>query len=291
MFSNIYESLLFLTTAAGAAVGGWIDFKTSEIPDEVPLFVAISALVLHIANGIFGSGWSMLGYGFAVGLAYLALGYLMYYSGQWGEADVLLLAAVGFAIPQPLSFFHATSGLFYPLLFLLNTFVVGAVYSLTYSFVKALKTPGFLLSLHGQMKEKATLTFALFAIIIAGMIALAASFHYPLAPFFLESVPFLGGLVFLYAMYLFAATVDRTVFRAKIPTTKLREGDVLAEDIPELKLSGKLFIGLTKEEVLAVKKKRKSVMIKEGVRYAPTFLLSILFTLFFGNFLLYIVGA
>ncbi len=42
---------------------------------------------------------------------------------------------------------------------------------------------------------------------------------------------------------------------------------MLGEDVPELKLYKKYIRGLTKEEVNKIKKIRKNVVIKEGVRY------------------------
>src|SRR3989344_1939897 len=121
VFEIFYEYSILATTLIGSFIGGWIDLKTSEVPDSVPLFIVLSAMLLHIANGFLGSGWQTLGWAFGVGLVYLAFGYLMFYSGQWGEADVLLLASIGFAIPQPLSLlaFNLTFGLTYLLIFLI----------------------------------------------------------------------------------------------------------------------------------------------------------------------------
>jgi len=69
----------------------------------------------------------------------------------------------------------------------------------------------------------------------------------------------------------------------KVKISELREGDVL--------LDFKVWRGITKEEIEDLKRRRvKYVFIKEGVRYAPTFLFSLILLIFeklFGITVLY----
>ena len=73
------------------------------------------------------------------------------------------------------------------------------------------------------------------------------------------------------------------MFKKKISTKKLREGDVLAEKAGDF--SGKLWIGLTKNQVEELKKSKKTVTIKEGVCFVPSFFLGIAGTALWGNVL------
>ena len=93
-------------------------------------------------------------------------------------------------------------------------------------------------------------------------------------------MPIIGGVFFL---YIFAHTIDKHAFRKKINAKDLMEGDVLANAVPELKMKGKLFVGLTNEQVKQIRKLRKTVEIKEGIRYTMAFFFTILATMFFGN--------
>jgi hypothetical protein len=68
--------------------------------------------------------------------------------------------------------------------------------------------------------------------------------------------------------------------------SKLKFDDMLGEDIPRLRLYKKHLKGLTKDQVSKIKKMKKYVLIKEGVRYGIVFPLALLFTLFFGDFIL-----
>jgi hypothetical protein len=61
---------------------------------------------------------------------------------------------------------------------------------------------------------------------------------------------------------------------------------MLGEDIPKLRLYRKYIKGMTKEQVAKIKKNKRYVVIREGVRYGIVFPLALLFTLFFGDFFL-----
>jgi len=74
----------------------------------------------------------------------------------------------------------------------------------------------------------------------------------------------------------------------KIHVRKLKTDDMIGENIPRLKIYKRLIRGLTKEEVRKIKKIRKYVIIKEGIRYGIVFPLTLLFTLLFGDFLFFL---
>jgi len=296
----MFIEVLFLAAALiGTAAGGWIDLKTTEIPDIVPISMVGTGLILHIANSILLGSFHGLVYALTIGAIYLALGYMLYYTGQWGEADVLLLAAVGFLIAQPLSFFNITAMKeIYPLVFLLNTFIVGGIYSIAYSAVLAVRKPEVFSNFFKDIIKNRRKVTTLIISLTSGVAVLTIITGYALklnivleyiALQFILAIPIITALILLYR---FAVVLDCTIFKSSVQVSKLKEGDVLAEDL-KLKsttLSGKLFIGLTGEQIKLIKKEKKHVSIKEGIRYGPTFFLSILFTWFFGNSILLIFG-
>lgn len=288
----LIEALFLAAALIGTAVGGWIDLKTTEVPDIVPMSMAGAGLLLHIANIFLTGSFQGIISAFAVGALYLAIGYIFYYTGMWGEADVLLLAAVGFLIPQPLSFFNMSGlGGMYPIIFILNTFIVGGVYSAVYTLILAFMRPvvfsNFWKDVVGYRKKMAVFLVALTSGFVVLSFGIAWFFNANVPPEFMlaQIAFFLPMAFFMIIVYRFALVLDRTVFRMKVPVSKLKEGDVLAEDL-KLKggtLSGKLFIGLTEEQVEMIRKERKHVDIKEGIRYGPTFFFSLLYTWLFGN--------
>ena len=71
-------------------------------------------------------------------------------------------------------------------------------------------------------------------------------------------------------------------FKKKIPVSKLREGDVLE--------SSRIWEGITKEQLKKIKDSRKRyVKIKDGVRFAPSFSLALIFTYFQGDAIFWLI--
>lgn len=292
----IYETALLLAALAGSAIGGWIDLKTTEIPDIVPLSTAILGIAIHAINAYFTGSWAPLYYSFAVGLAFLAFGYVLFYTGQWGEADALLLAAIGFVLPQPLSFFSGLAGAsagYYAVIFIINTFVIGGIYSIIYAFVLALKNRGVLRDFSKKMRsgkkgvaQTLAISAGFLAVLLSALYSAGAQFSQALL-LYMSAVSIVFGAV-LFAAYNFAKSVEEVAFRKKVKPGELKEGDVLAKDAAGF--SSKLYVGITKEQIEKLKSKSSEsseIWIKEGIRYGPVFFLSIIATALFGN----IVGS
>ncbi len=302
MDALILDYILFTTTCLGALIAGLIDLRTTEIPDEVPLLIFLSALILHVGRAVFLDDFSFLLAGIQVGIAYLVLGYLLFHMGQWGEADALLLAAIGFAIPQPLSFFpqQVLEIQPYPLIFLLNLFITGAVYSILfaigYALVKRARFSEFIA--HLKARKRAFLFYPLLMLLMfSPMLVLYEEMAVRI--FVLKQFVFASaGIILLISLLEFARWIDESVFTRYVKISELSPGDVLAEPIglKRRKYSSRLFVGLEEKDILLIRKaykdgvlkteKKGYVKTKEGVRYALSFFLALLLTWKFG-FLLF----
>ncbi|VVB59904.1 Type IV leader peptidase family protein [uncultured archaeon] len=293
----LYEIALFLAALVGSAIGGWIDLKTTEIPDIVPLSMAGAGLLIHVINALLIGIWTNVYYSLGVGALFLVFGYLLYYTGQWGEADVLLLAAVGVIIPQPLSFFGknilATAGVEFPIIFLLNTFLVGGIYSLVYSAILAAKNksifPQFFKLLRNSGKSFVKVAGILFVVSFISVIGFTQFFGtgFSFAIFLYDFLVLIPAVAFIFLFYLFAQTIDTVAFRKKVKSKDLKEGDVLAEDVAGF--GSRLYIGLENQQIKKIRATKKEVWIKEGIRYGPTFFLSLLVTWLLGNVIFWLV--
>ncbi|MCK4968545.1 MAG: prepilin peptidase [Candidatus Aenigmarchaeota archaeon] len=292
------EQLLFFVAMAGAAIGGYLDLKTTEIPDYVPIAMTLVGVIIHgfIAYllGISYFLWPLL-----VAFMFLVFGYALYYTGQWGEADVLLLAAVGFLIPYPLSFFSGAMVFWlFPVFYLVNTFIVGGSYSILYAFIVSVRTRGFFATYFNDLKKNIRSFFKISVYVITGITLLSVSvykwFGLPINYVYNQILFFIPFMVVVYFFYRFAHIVDHFAFRVQVNSKDLAEGDVLAEDV-KLKNEtyfSNLFIGLGKIEIAKIiaEHPKKKIWIKEGIRYAPTFFLTLLFMWLFGNVLFLIIG-
>ncbi|MBW6451781.1 MAG: prepilin peptidase [DPANN group archaeon] len=292
------EYLLLAVALIGTAAAGYIDLKTTEIPDYIPLFIGGSGLLIHLLYGLITGSWIGLQYSLGIGFGFLALGYIMFYTGQWGEADVLVLGALGFLIPLPLSIFHPSMiNVYYPLIFILNVFLIGGIYSIIYAIVKTFMTKGVFTKFYNKVltskKGFLVITIAYFAIFptIVYLITKGLGFNPVFWLIIKQGVYFYPTILAVYILYIFTKILDSEAFRWTISTKDLQEGDVLAEDITYRgkKISSKLLVGLDAETIKILQKARKKVVIKGGICYAPTFFFTIIATVYLGNVILYFV--
>ncbi|MDI6798625.1 MAG: prepilin peptidase [Candidatus Aenigmarchaeota archaeon] len=281
-----FQIISFATALVGSSLAGLCDLKTTEIPDEIPYAMIAIALILYgIQSYLQWSYWPLLN-SLIAGLSLLGFGFMMYYLGQWGGGDAKTLSAIGFLIP--------TSELFpelifpFPFSYLINVFLIGAAYMLIYAFVLSLINRKIISKFVKDLKSTSN-------VLLVGSVFLfvfLVGINWYLINFFqtrFDLVLILRSSIFpviatlgLFAIWKFARSVEDVGFKRTIPISKLKVGDVLEQN--------KLWEGITEKELIKIKKSgKKYVRIKEGVRFAPAFPLALLFTLYFGDGLFFLI--
>jgi len=282
--------MLELISAAIALIGSTIagiwDLKTTEIPDEIPDVMIILGLTIAFIESVFTSNYSYLLSSVIYGVGFFCFGFLMYYLGQWGGGDAKILSAVGFLLP--FSPFPHDYLFPFPISFLFNVFIVGAVYMLAYAFIFAFinKTivSKFVKDLKGSQKILSIGSIVLlvcflglnwfFSVYLLGEKNILSIIY--------NSVLLLIGSISLFLLFKFARAVENFGFKMKIPISKLKVGDVL--------LDSKVFEGITEKELNKIRRSgKKHVWVKEGVRFGLAFPLALIFTLFFGDSILFLI--
>ncbi|UCG95140.1 MAG: prepilin peptidase [archaeon] len=281
---------LITISLAGSGLSGYIDLRTTEIPDEIPLAMVLLGLLIRFSYSLFSGDWGFLLFPAIIGGGFFLFGMMMYYTGQWGGGDAKVLGAIGVLIGTlpaglfPLSVFPLFLSL------IVNVFLVGAVYIIIYaivmSFLNKKIASNFFKSLKGSSTEFAIIVSAISFFIVANVLVFWNLFG--LLNLWLIFGAAAGGIGF-YLLWKFLKSVENVGFMKKIKTARLREGDMLGEDIKKLNLNKKIIRGLTKEEVGKIRKLKKTVWIREGVRFAPVFPISIAVTLLFDNLLIFIL--
>lgn len=281
----MFEIILLSTAFIGSILAALFDLKTTEIPDQIPYVMIAVALVLYgIQSYLVWSYWPILN-SLVVGLGLLGFGFLMYYFGQWGGGDAKILSAIGFLLPELPKGFAKDLILPLPLSYSINVFLIGAAYMLLYAFVVALFNKKIFLKFLDDIKASST-------VLSIGSVALFIAFfliNWYLIKYFQISFNLLFVLknsifpliatIALFIVWKFAKTVENVGFKKRIHISKLKVGDVL--------LKSRRWEGITKKELRKIKMSgRKFVVIKEGVRFAPSFPLALIFTLYFGDGLL-----
>ena len=260
----------------GSFASGIYDLKTSNVPDKIVITMIVSALAIHAITGFYAGDFTVLIDSLLFGGLFLAFGLLMYFTGQWGGGDGELLVAMGIMLPT-LSF--ANTYFPFAISLFINSFFIGAAYSIIYSMILVFRNPKIGRIFFKNMKDK--------KIVIALVASLSLSIAFLLVwQLILFSISFLTFILIFF--HKFSRTIEES-FYMRIPVRKLKIDDMLGEDIPSLKLYKKYIKGLTEEQVKLIKKKRRYVVVREGIRYGIVFPLTLLFTLFFGDFFLLFV--
>ena len=107
------------------------------------------------------------------------------------------------------------------------------------------------------------------------------------------------GVLIIVSFYLwiFVKAIEKTSMLKFIKPTELVEGDWIAKDIiiNKKKIAGPKDLGVSKKQIeklvsLYKIKKIKKVLIKEGLPFLPSFLISYIVTLIWGNLIVGLIG-
>jgi len=271
----MFELLRLFIALVGSAIAGLWDLKTTDIPDKVAVAMIVSGIALHIIEGLLTGNYLNLLYSLGFGGLFLLFGLLMYYSGQWGGGDGEMLVAMVVLMPV-----YPVATLFpFAITFFINMIFVGAIYSIIYSIILTYNNPKVVKTFFKNINTR----FSRISILLLALLSVVTFFYFNRIVF-LTSLTLLGLFVF----QRFAKAIESGFYKT-IPVSKLKVDDMIGEDIPRLKIYKRLLRGLTEEEVKMIKKFKKTVVVREGVRYGPVFFLTLVFTLLFGDFVLLIL--
>lgn len=269
MYNIIFLSVLALLWIIFAVVQ---DLKKREVPDWLNFSLIIFALGFRFFYSLFSQEDFGFFYQGLIGFGiFLVLGNLLYYGHMFAGGDAKLMIALGPVLPFSETFLGNLK--LFVLFFVLLLFV-GAVYSLTASIFLSMKNfKKFRKEFGKQMKKNKT---ALSAIMFLGLALMAVGFSE-------KSFFSFGILIFLLPyFYVYLKAVDESCMVKHIKTKELSEGDWLYRD---LKIGKKLikakWDGLSKEEIRLIRKKYKSVIIKQGIPFTPAFLMAFLIFIYF----------
>ena len=267
------------------------DMRIREVPDWLNYALVAFGLGYALILSIFHQNYSFLLnsiFGLAAGFL---VGLVMFYGGQWGGGDSKLVigvcAILGLSIPAISSISDKQE----VLVFFINTLLVGAVYGLIYSFVLAI--------IHfKKVRQAAKERFGTtkFIIIRTSLLALLIlSIIYSIVtPGLLSMTALLltGAAAAMFYIWALAYCIEKAYMIRESKVSDLTEGDWVVEPVVK---GDKTILepsrtGITLEELEVLKKNNiKTVTIKIGIPFVPSFLFAFIFTLAFGNWLLYII--
>ena len=241
------------------------DLKKREIANWINFSLIIFALIFRFFYSLFNnSGYSLFYQGLIGFGVFFILGNLLYYGKVFAGGDAKLMIALGAVIPFSESLF---ANLNLSIIFFLFFLFFGALYGIIFSVVLGMKNKkAFAKEFAKEFSEKRKI-FYIF--LVAGIILIALSL-FEIIFFYIAILVFISPY-----LYLSAKAIDESCMIKKINTKELSEGDWLYKD---MKLGGKLikarWDGLSKEEIILLRKKKKIVLIRQGIPFSPVFLVS-----------------
>ncbi len=282
----IFIAIFLAIAVIGFGYSAYLDLKYTEFPDWLPYSIIIFSVISRVAYYVSISGltvtalYSMIPMA-VTGLAFMGFGLILYYAGQWGDGDAWLLGGMGFLFPDSGGLLVETGGIAFPLVIIFNFFIVSLVYMIFYSLILGMRKKEInkeFVNILRKNKLKIELMIVSFFLLFAAL----SSYMY-----FLRGIhPTLSMLVFpffisfMIIFFHYGKAVEKEAFKKQIDVKDLREGDVI--------MDGK-WVGVTEEDIGKLQKKGGKIWIKEGVRFAPVFIITILVTLFLGNVIMYIM--
>ncbi len=266
MVPTIFLAILFL----GILIATYRDIKIREVPDTISLGLIIIGLLggllfALIQQDVFVFLHHLAGFGFGA-----LIGVIMYYSRQWGGGDAKLMMGVG-----------AILGIWWQEYTLLAFFVLlivcGAFYGMIVTLWLSLIThrkkfiPIFAKIIRTPKVHRTRIT-----LVITGILLIIVSFFLSTDFKILIGFLLIGVYLLVYA-WIFSKAAEESIFIKEYSSSKLTEGDWLAQDV---KIGKKIIVsknttGLTNEHIALLKKKGvKKVMVKEGIPFVPAFMIA-----------------
>jgi len=213
----------------------------------------------------------------------------MYYGKMSGGADVKILLALAVVFSTTPVFLKHAYDLFVPVfgfsvpnIFLFDFFVdslfVGLAFGVLFSIFMAFRNKKVFCKKFKEFSKK-YLVFEIILIVLGIVLLILSIFQRFLIIFgiFLIIIPFL--LVFI-------SSVQEASMKKYKSWKELTEGDWLVEDVRvNKKIIKPSADGLTKKDILLIKKSGKKVLVLDGMPFVPVFLISLIVSLIFGNLL------
>lgn len=288
------DILLIVVVVVWLVFATLTDIKKREVPNWLSFSLIAIAFVIRALTSILTGQTHYFTYAIIAFILFFLLANLLYYIKFFGGGDAKLLMALAVVFATAPSFVPILSVPAYSSLqltnepfllsYLINSFTIGAIYSLAFiAFFVIKDKKNFLREFKKINKENKSLR-------IYFLLAAAA---FLILTFFTDSpifvALFLISLVFPYIFIIAKATEKVSMIRSVSPR-ELTEGDWL---IQKIKIKNTLIKpsahGLDAKDIALLKKSNKKVLIKYGIPFVPVFLIALICTLLFGDLLILLV--
>lgn len=281
-----FQAIIVLFFLAAAAVS---DLKKREVPNWVNYGLVAVGIGFGLLRSAVAADWHFIAFSIAGAAAALALAALMFYTGQWGGGDSKLLIGMGAVLGLSSSTRWPFSGLDNPFIsFLFNLVAISLLYAVAMGAFIVLKNKGrFAVELKKQLRSYAALRKFALAAAVVGLIAVAVANDFFVRLFIITII---AAMFFVLYLSIMAKAIEKACMLKRISPLKLTEGDWIAADVVVggKRIAGPKDLGVEKQQIrklieLYRRGKIRTVLVKEGIPFAPAFLIAYLMVVFSGN--------
>ena len=287
-----HAQLLQLIVVSFLTAASISDIRKREVPNWVNYGLTITGFGLGLLHSVVTMNWTFLLFSVLGAAAALALAAIMFYTGQWGGGDSKLLIGMGAAVGFSVTTTSPFASLDNPFIsFLFNLVVVSLVYAIVFGIILAFKhKKQFSAALNKQLESYAAIRKVVLVACALGLLVAVVSNDVLVrfAALALAAISFLTTY-----LSIMSKAVERACLLKNLSPLKLTEGDWIAKDIvvDGKRICGPKDLGIDKSQIrkliaLYRRKKIRVVLVKEGLPFAPTFLIAYIITVFFGNLFL-----
>lgn len=282
--------LIWVIVIIALFVSSYTDIRTREVPDWVSYGLILISAGIRLTYFFATFDWSYLTEGALGFVLFAAIALIMFYAGQWGGGDAKIMMGIGALLGLRLDWMDFSLG------FIVNIFLLGAVYGLVWSSSLALLNwKRFKKEVKAVVHAKKMILARKLSLLVSAVLLVIALFA---GNFFAKLMLFTCVLLFMSTFYLwiFIRAVEKACMYILLEPERLTEGDWIAKDVVVAgkKICGPKDLGVSMSQIrklIRLKKQRKinKVLIKQGIPFIPSFLLAFIATWLFGNLFLVFV--
>jgi len=283
------SDIFLLAVAAVCIIAACItDIRKREVPNWISFSLIAIAVAIRGIAAILSHQASYFYFSLIAIAIFIVVANIFYYGRIFGGGDAKLLIALS-AVFATIPVFAKPSPISEPFLlsFTMNIFVFGFAYGILYSFFAAAKNRRAFSREFGRVSEK-TRPIKIISWMLAFVVLILSIILFLIRSFAALPVLVISVILFLMPLlYFFTKAVENSSMIRLTRPDDLAEGDIL---VGIAKLKGRTIKqgvhGLSAQDIIALKKANKKIMIKYGLPFVPVFLIALVCTIFFGDLLM-----
>jgi len=290
----VADVLILVIGISALLIGVYTDIKTREIPDWLTYSLIAAGIGIRLVHSVVFNDWMYSLYGLIGLLVFVALAFLLYYTGQWGGGDSKLLMGIGVLFATHpnvlLNWFNPILNWPFLAIFLFNLLFVGALYAILSTIVMVvLNWNGFKKTyfeiFNGFTKTRIVANLSALGLVISTLLFPETAIKILLAVLALFILTMAHFIIFV------KAAEKACMFRF-MKVSALTEGEWIAKDVlvKGKRICGPKDLGISKKQIAALNRLNiDKVLVKIGIPFLPSFFAAMIISLVWGNVVFYLL--